>query len=92
MNERIAFIGGGNMARAIIGGLIKHGFPPDHFEGAEPFEEAPPTLPDKLHLRPPNTPRGGGVPAAKKGSVAWREPKPHLPGANRASSRWPTRP
>ena len=34
---RIAFIGGGNMASAIIGGLIHHGTSPDHILAIDPF-------------------------------------------------------
>ena len=34
----LAFIGGGNMASAIIGGLIRQGAPASNFEVVEPFE------------------------------------------------------
>ena len=39
-HEHIAFIGGGNMASAIIGGLIKKGVPANHIVVVEPWEEA----------------------------------------------------
>lgn len=36
MNTSIAFIGGGNMARSLIGGLIAQGRPPASIRVAEP--------------------------------------------------------
>ena len=40
MSDHIAFIGGGNMACAIIGGLIRQGFAASHIDVIEPFAEA----------------------------------------------------
>ena len=40
MSEHIAFIGGGNMASAMISGLHKQGFPASQIDVVEPFAEA----------------------------------------------------
>jgi hypothetical protein len=40
MGKRIAFIGGGNMASAIIGGLIRQGFAASQIDVVEPWDEA----------------------------------------------------
>ena len=38
-NDHIAFIGGGNMASALIGGLLKRGLPSSRIQVIEPFAE-----------------------------------------------------
>jgi pyrroline-5-carboxylate reductase len=43
-HQPIAFIGGGNMASAIIGGLIRQGLPADQIEVVEPAAQARDTL------------------------------------------------
>ncbi|MFV1982732.1 MAG: pyrroline-5-carboxylate reductase [Thiohalomonadales bacterium] len=43
-NINIAFLGGGNMARSLISGLIKSGIKPDHIHCSDPNESARATL------------------------------------------------
>lgn len=38
MDQRIAFVGGGNMASAIMGGMLQHGFQASHIDVVEPFD------------------------------------------------------
>ena len=46
--DNIAFIGGGNMASAIIGGLLKRGMPASGIQVVEPFEAQRAILRDKF--------------------------------------------
>ncbi len=47
----LAFIGGGNMASAIIGGLIRQGLPAARIEVVEPFDEARARLKQSFGVR-----------------------------------------
>jgi pyrroline-5-carboxylate reductase len=49
--QTLAFIGGGNMASAIIGGLIKQGTPAHRMLVVEPFEEARQRLASQFDVR-----------------------------------------
>ena len=52
MDKRIAFIGGGNMANAIIGGLIGQGCAPAQIDVVEPFAQARDQLNSSYGLQP----------------------------------------
>ncbi|MEY4122602.1 MAG: hypothetical protein RLZZ457_1440, partial [Pseudomonadota bacterium] len=50
-SSTLAFIGGGNMASAIIGGLIKQGTPAQHIVVVEPFAAARERLQTEFKVR-----------------------------------------
>ena len=48
----IAFIGGGNMASCIIGGMLANGFSSEQIRVSDPGEQAEPILNRPMALRP----------------------------------------
>jgi pyrroline-5-carboxylate reductase len=46
---RVGFIGGGNMARALVGGLVSSGYPPEYLSIAEPDAKRRALLRAELH-------------------------------------------
>ena len=64
----IAFIGGGNMASAIMGGLLRQGLPATQFEVVEPFAPARQKLKDELGV---DAQEAGGPALARAGLVVW---------------------
>ena len=65
---RIAFIGGGNMAGAIIGGLLRQGLAPGQIEVVEPVEAARARLREQFQVLA--QPEAGSA-LAGAGLVVW---------------------
>jgi pyrroline-5-carboxylate reductase len=66
--QPIAFIGGGNMASAIIGGLIRQGLPANEVEVVEPFAEARDKLKAQFGIA---AQEHAGAALARCGLVVW---------------------
>ena len=64
----IAFIGGGNMASAIIGGLLQRGLPASQIEVVEPYEPARAALLEKFGITAQPVPTAA---LARAGLVVW---------------------
>jgi pyrroline-5-carboxylate reductase len=54
-STRLLFVGAGNMAQAIVTGLLKEGFPADHIAAADPFDAAREAMAEKgVHALAPD--------------------------------------
>ncbi|HET8744661.1 MAG TPA: pyrroline-5-carboxylate reductase [Ramlibacter sp.] len=67
-NSRIAFIGGGNMASAIVGGLIRQGLAPAQIAVVEPFAQARERLRQQFGV---TAEEQAGAAVASCGLVVW---------------------
>jgi len=67
-NQQIAFIGGGNMASALIGGLLKRGLPADQIQVIEPFAEQRARLVQQFPVEVSEAP---GESLRRAGLVVW---------------------
>lgn len=67
-NEHIAFIGGGNMASALIGGLLKRGLPVHQIQVVEPFAEQRARLAQQFQVEASET---AGASLARASLVVW---------------------
>jgi pyrroline-5-carboxylate reductase len=68
MQDKIAFIGGGNMAGAIIGGLLRQGLPAASIAVVEPYEEARKKLSSQFGIQ---AEAAAGPALAPSGLVVW---------------------
>lgn len=67
-NEHIAFIGGGNMASAVIGGLLRQGLPAGQIQVVEPFAEQRTKLVQQFGVAVSDAP---GASLSRAGLVVW---------------------
>ena len=85
--EPIAFIGGGNMASAIIGGLLKRGLPASQVQVVEPFAEQRARLKQQFQVEVNASP---GAALERAGLVVWAvKPQTFSEAASQARSHVP---